>query len=197
MLPLSLGVYTRRMEELHTHETNYAFIDGQNLYMQTSKRRNDDVWRIDYGRFRKYLLEKYNVTKAYYFFGYYIPSQAPLYRSLRGAGFELCFKEHSLHMLGSKKGNVDTDIVFDVMYHIYRKESFDRVVMVSGDGDYRKLIDFLIKEDRFKKLLIPNSATSSSLYKKIGTRFYDHLDNPDVRKKIERFPRNEKGSLGN
>ena len=56
-------------------------------------------------------------------------------------------------MLGKKKGNVDTDIVFNIMKKIYKKEKFDKIVLVSGDGDYKMLVDFLIEEDRFKNNL--------------------------------------------
>ena len=46
---------------------NQAFIDGQNLVLGTTL--SDQPWKIDLFRFRKYLQERYNVTKAYYFIG--------------------------------------------------------------------------------------------------------------------------------
>lgn len=46
---------------------NIAYIDGQNLYMGTTKR--DPVWLVDLARFRTYLREKYHVKKAYYYLG--------------------------------------------------------------------------------------------------------------------------------
>ncbi len=33
---------------------------------------------------------------------------------------------------------------------------------VSGDGDYRMLVDFLIKEKRFDKILFPDGKRRSS-----------------------------------
>ncbi|MBU1020370.1 MAG: hypothetical protein KJ847_04080 [Firmicutes bacterium] len=47
---------------------NIAYIDGQNLYMTTSK--GDPSWNIDLSHFRIYLDKKYNVTKAYYYLGF-------------------------------------------------------------------------------------------------------------------------------
>ncbi len=44
---------------------NYAFIDGQNLYMGTNSAKN--LWKIDFFRFRIYLQEKYKVKKVYYY----------------------------------------------------------------------------------------------------------------------------------
>ncbi len=40
---------------------NYAFIDGQNLYLAIKELG----WKVDYKKFRVYLKEKYHVTKAY------------------------------------------------------------------------------------------------------------------------------------
>ena len=50
------------MEEL---KGNYAFIDGTNLHLTMQ----NVGWLLDYKRFRIYLKDKYNVTKAYYFIG--------------------------------------------------------------------------------------------------------------------------------
>jgi hypothetical protein len=93
---------------------NYAFVDGQNLHMSTAKRELDP-WRIDLSRFRIYLSKKYNVSRAYYFVGYQDDAQEALYEMIRGSGFILVFREHSPLMLGKKKGNVDSDIIFAIM----------------------------------------------------------------------------------
>lgn len=70
------------------------------------------------------------------------------------------------------------------MKKLYKKESLDRIVLVSGDGDYKLLVDFLIAEKRFKKILFPNRDFASSLYKMIGTEYYDYLEDDDIRGKI-------------
>jgi endonuclease YncB( thermonuclease family) len=49
-----------------SRERNYAFIDGQNMHKGTVQQG----WRVDYGKFRVYLRNKYQVEKAYIFFGY-------------------------------------------------------------------------------------------------------------------------------
>ncbi len=66
-------------------------------------------WVLDYGRFRRYLTDKYNVTKAFLFIGN-IPTNADLYKSLQEYGFILIFKP-ILEIRGRIKGNVDADIV--------------------------------------------------------------------------------------
>ena len=47
-------------------EHNYAFIDGQNLYLGVTSLN----WHFDYKHFRIYLKEKYGVSKAFLFIGY-------------------------------------------------------------------------------------------------------------------------------
>ena len=41
---------------------------------------------------------------------------------------------------------------------------FDKIVLVTGDGDYIKMVKYLIEKRRIKKMLFPNSKYSS-LYK--------------------------------
>jgi len=174
---------------------NYAYVDGQNLYMGTTK--SEPKWNIDLERFRIYLKEKYDVSKAFYYLGYVQEGSEieKLYEEIQSAGFVLVFRQHNSAMLGQKKGNVDSDIIFNIMKRLYRKEKFDNIVLVSGDGDYKMIVDFLINENRFEKILFPNSKFRSSLYKKISGKYYASLDQAGTKKKIQYKKR--KGSLGN
>ena len=168
----------------NTKDKNIAFIDGQNPYMATSK-REVNPWVIDLARFRVYLEQKYHVTKAYYFLGFVQDTNQDLYEEIQKAGFVLIFREHNPAMLGKKKGNVDSDIIFHVMKKMYKREDFEKVILVSGDGDYKLMVDFLIEEKRFAKILFPDRGRASSLYKKIGAGYFDALDASDIKAKIE------------
>ncbi|MDP2691721.1 MAG: NYN domain-containing protein [bacterium] len=169
------------MKTDHLHN-NLAFVDGQNIHMAT--RSADTPWHIDLARFRVYLKQKYHVEKAYYFLGFVREEYQDLYDNIQESGFILKFREHHSAMIGKKKGNVDTDIVFDIMKKLYRKEKFDNVILVSGDGDYKMLVDFLIEERRFEKILFPNFKKASSLYKQITRKYCDGLDRDGVKEKI-------------
>ena len=164
-------------------ENNLAFIDGQNLYMGTRK-MEEGAWKVNLKKFRIFLKDKYHVQTAYYFLGCVDERYQELYTSIQEAGFVLIFREHNAAMIGKKKGNVDSDIVFSIMKKLYKKEIFDKVVLVSGDGDYKQLVDFLIEEKRFKKVLFPNRKFASSLYKKLGSEFFDFLDSEAIKIKI-------------
>ena len=157
---------------------NIAFIDGQNLHLGTS----EEGWNIDFKRFRIYLQEKYKVDEAYYFLGFLKEEFQDLYENLQKAGFILVFKEHKENYCGKKKGNVDTDIVFEVMKKVV-DENFQKVLIISGDGDYKKMIDYLIRKEKFLKILFPNQQSASSLYKKITQKYQANL--VDIRRNIE------------
>jgi uncharacterized LabA/DUF88 family protein len=154
-------------------QKNIAFIDGQNLHLRTTQNN----WKIDHNKLKVYLKDKYHVTEAYYFLGYIAEEQQELYNNLQKAGFIVLFREHNSYSITKKKGNVDTDIVFEIMKNLIENKDFDKIVLVSGDGDYKKLVDYLIKKDRFKKILFPNENFASSLYDSLGSEFFDYLEN--------------------
>lgn len=71
---------------------NYAFVDGQNLYMGT---RSSEISRkVDLTKFKVYLQEKYQVEKAYYFLGYFTNSNLRKKNLIR-----YCFQIDDLHLL--------------------------------------------------------------------------------------------------
>ena len=84
---------------------NIAYIDGTNLYKGIESHGTE----LDYFRFRKWLLHKYRINKAYIFMGY-ISKQKSLYQYLQNAGFKLVFKE-SVTQRGVVKGNADAEMI--------------------------------------------------------------------------------------
>lgn len=170
-----------------TREDNSVFIDGQNLHLGTMQ----NGWRVDHNKLRVYLKDKYHVTEAYYFLGYISNEEQDLYNNLQKAGFIVVFKEHGSGLLAKKKGNVDTDIVFEMMKNLVDNKDFNKFLLVSGDGDYKKVVDYLIKKNKFKKILFPNKKFASSLYKSLGSEFFDYFEN--IRIYIE-WHKKEKGS---
>ncbi len=177
-------------------ENNIAFVDGQNLYLGTIKcascaerlkmrtleiKKSDctcgGAWQVDLKKFRIYLKDNYSVQEAYYYLGNIQEENDDLYKKIQKAGFIVQFKEHHSLSKSKKKGNVDTDIVFEVMKTLIDDESMSGVVLVSGDGDYKRMVDYLIGKDKFKKILHPNKTFASSLYKTLGSEYFDYLEN--------------------
>lgn len=146
----------------------YAFIDSQNLNLGTSKDiyKGEKLiykgWRLDFKKFRRYLLDKFRVTKAFLFIGY-IPSNKSLYRNLRSYNYDLVFKPTVKDNQGKPKGNVDAELVLHAAAIEYPR--YDLAVIVAGDGDYRCLYEFLIKQKKLLRVVIPNAKSESSLLK--------------------------------
>ena len=163
-------------------ENNLAFIDGQNLYLGTKQ----NGWSINLSELRIYLQDRYNIKEAYYFIGYLQEENNELYKEIQKAGFIVIFKDHNEYAISKKKGNVDTDIVFEIMKNLIENTNFSKIVLVSGDGDYKKLVDYLIQKDKFERILFPSGKNASSLYNKIDNKFKLSLDRQTVRQFIEK-----------
>lgn len=159
---------------------NQAFIDGQNLYMNT----HNNGWDVDLIKFRVYLREKYKVERAYYFLGAIDDRNQDLYELIQSAGFIIVFREFSQEMISKKKGNVDTDIVFTILSKIIDREKFDNIILVSGDGDYFKTVKYLINKGKFFKLLAPNRHSTSTLYRPFTPKYVSYLDATGTKEKI-------------
>jgi uncharacterized LabA/DUF88 family protein len=171
-------------------KNNIAFIDGQNLHLGTIQ----NGWKISLRKFRIYLKDKYKVSEAYYFLGFINESYQDLYSNLQKAGFIIIFKQHGSSLLAEKKGNVDTDVVFEIMKNLVDNKELDKIILVSGDGDYIKVINYLIFKNKFEKILFPNRRFASSLYKKLGAEFYDYIENIKSYIEYKEKDKKEKGS---
>lgn len=147
----------------------YAFIDSQNLNLGTSKdifngrKRIYKGWKLDFKKFRRYLYDKFRVQKAFLFVGY-IKQNEELYKRLKSYGYNLIFKPTIRDNQGKAKGNVDAEIVLHSAKIQYDK--YDKAVIVSGDGDFYCLHEFLVKNKKLYKIIIPNRKSESSLLRK-------------------------------
>lgn len=127
--------------------------------------------------------KKFDIEQAYYFLGCFDDELQPMYENLQEAGFILVFRKHQSAALSHKKGNVDTDIVFYIMHKLYKRENI-KIYLISGDGDYYRMVRFLRDEGKLGKVLLPAHNHASSLYRQIEARYRMYLDESDVKKKI-------------
>ncbi len=138
--------------------TTYAFIDSQNLNLGTQSQG----WKLDFARFRRFLSDKYHVKKAFLFIGYVVGNEA-LYTYLQQVGYLCIFKPTLEHKEGKKvivKGNVDAELVLHAMIQF---PHYQQAILVSGDGDFRCLVEYLVEKKKLLKLIVPNHQYSSLL----------------------------------
>ena len=163
------------MKETPSKEHNYAFVDSQNLNLAV----RGLGWHLDFGRFRKYMQDKFFVTKAYLFLGF-VATNENMYTRLQEQGYILIFKPTLVLPGGKVKGNVDAELVLHTMIEL---PNYDRAVIVSGDGDFYCLADYLKSEGKLKKLIIPNKGRFSSLLRKFIPEYTVFVS--DLRNKLE------------
>ncbi|MBI4721903.1 MAG: NYN domain-containing protein [Candidatus Stahlbacteria bacterium] len=140
-------------------QNNYAFIDSQNLNLSIRSQE----WVLDFHKFRKYLEDKYSITKAFLFIGY-VPQNQDLYTNLQKDGYILIFKPTLNLPDGRVKGNIDAELVLHTMIEY---DNCDKALIVTGDGDFYCLADYLSKQNKLLKLMIPNREKFSSLFRKL------------------------------
>ncbi len=160
---------------MEKQENNFAFIDSQNLNLGIQSLG----WKLDYRRFRIYLKEKYKVTIAYLFIGY-IPANQDLYSALQRDGYVLIFKPTLPDKNGEVKGNVDADLVLQVMVD-YKK--YDKAIIITSDGDFYSLVKHLYKNNKLGYVISPYVKTCSVLLKKTAKEKIFFMAN--LRKKLE------------
>lgn len=161
---------------------------------------------MDWRKLREHLTEKYGVTRAYMFIGY-VPEFEDMYMQLHDAGYAVVLKptfdmtrprpELSDKSDSKKpekeeekkqtKGNIDADLVLWAMKEL---KNYDKAVIVSGDGDFYSLVEYLEEQNKLLKLLAP-SGHYSSLYNRYDS-FVVRLD--QSRKELAYFDRKKRGS---
>jgi len=105
--------------------------------------------------------EKYGVTKAFLFIGY-VEGNNQLYISLQSAGFLCIFKPTLIYKDGSTKGNCDAELVLNAMIEY---PNYDKAIIVTGDGDFYCLVQYLLEKDKLSAILVPNRLKFSALLK--------------------------------
>lgn len=145
----------------------YAFIDSQNLNLGTCKdirNKNNKLiykgWKLDFRKFRIYLKDKFRVLKAFIFIGY-MKENRQVYKSLEKFGYELIYKATVKDGLGKTKGNVDAELVLHSAAIEFN--NYDKAVIVSGDGDFKCLHEYLRQKKKLLRIIIPNSKSASTL----------------------------------
>lgn len=156
----------------------YSFIDSQNLNLAI----RSQGWILDFGRFKKYLEDKYKVKKTFLFIGY-VAGNESLYTYLQRVGYIVIFKptlEYKKDGEIRTKGNVDAELV---LYAMIEYPNYDKAVIVSGDGDFHCLIEYLEKNEKLGRIIIPNRKAYSQLLWKFK-KYMDYMNN--LRNKLKK-----------
>ena len=154
----------------------YAFIDSQNLNLGTQLAG----WKMDWRNFLAWLQKEHGVTQAYLFIGHMVEHEA-MYEQLHKLGYRVVLKptvetatlsnpetyrdaqKPKPENDGPKvaiKGNVDVDLV---LYAMKELPNYDKAIIVSGDGDFLALAEYLDEVGKLATIMTPNWKYSSLL----------------------------------
>ncbi len=146
------------------------YIDGNNLYRAAKELGFD----LDYKKFRGWLRQKYDPANVLIFIGL-VPSRTRFYQYLQECGYVLIFKQ-TVSVGEIVKGNCDAELVLKTVSDFYTK-SFDKCIVITGDGDFGCLVEFLKNNNALFCLIAPDKNKCSYLLrnKNIETTFLnDH-----------------------
>ena len=132
------------------------YIDGNNLYRSAK----DLGFEIDYKLFGNWLKQKYQTTKIFLFIGF-IEEKKEFYDYLQECGFTLIYKQAILFDKNIK-GNCDAELVLKNVddYHL---KNFENCILISNDGDFGCLVEYLINKNVLHTIVSPNKNKCSIL----------------------------------
>lgn len=119
-----------------------SFIDASNIIYGAKYEK----WKVDFSKLFKYLKERYNSENVFYFGGFdeKDKKQINFYNYLISVGCLVVTRKIKIFInnnLRKKKSNCDVDIAFYVMKNL---NNFDRMIFLSGDGDFDILLKYII-----------------------------------------------------
>ena len=169
----------------------FAFVDASNLFYGGEKSLG---WKIDYRKLLLYLKEKYVASEVFYFGGVEIHDfpynyqtdearilligrhlqRVRFYLKLEQFGYKLFLKPVKLYEqeggTTKRKANCDVDMAFHLMKE---KDNFDRVIILSGDGDFLPVLKYLKQISKQVLVLARGKRTAKEIKQFSGDKFLD------------------------
>lgn len=150
-----------------------VFVDVQNLFYSAKNLYNAYP---DYSKILKHVVDNRQLICAFaYVVSANLPKQDEFFNALTNVGFEVKTKDLQIFPGGIKKGNWDVGIAVDILRF---KDRVDAIILVSGDGDFTDLIQYL-KQQGVKAEVAAYSRSCSAKLKEAADEFTDLDINSD------------------
>jgi len=146
----------------------YVFIDASNIIYGCS----NQGWKMDFQKLIKYLKERFEAKKVFYFAGLDPENKKQLgfYEKLQEFGYILRLVPLKTFSDGSRKGDVDSRMTFEIMRHF---KNYDQVIVLTGDGDYYWVLEYLLEQGKNLKVLSFRKRTAREIKRLTGEDFTD------------------------
>ena len=157
------------------NQTVSVFVDAQNMYHSA---RNLYHARVNFKELLKFALAGRSLVKANaYVVKSDVPEEQGFFEALERSGYYLKMKDLQIFPGGMKKGDWDVGIAVDAISLIPKSEV---MVLVTGDGDFVPLVEYLKHNGITAEVVAFRRSTSSKLAQ-AADKFYD------LEEDVERF----------
>ncbi len=166
--------------ETFPHQRVGIFIDVQNIYHSA---KNLYHARVNFQELLKTLVGKRPLIRA---IAYVVKSETALgeesfFEALRKAGLELRMKDLQVYPGGAKKADWDVGMAVDA---IRMSHFLDVIILVTGDGDFVPLVDYLKWGTGRHVEVAAFSRTSSGRLREVADQFTEIEQIPRILLKI-------------
>ena len=135
-----------------------VFVDVQNMYYSA---KNLYGQRVNFGQILNTAVDGRQLIRTIaYVIKASMPEEQSFFDALKKAGYEVKSKEVQIFPGGVKKGDWDVGIALDMIRLAPR---LDALVLVSGDGDYVPLVEYLKNQGHKVEVLAFGKSTSAKL----------------------------------
>jgi len=142
----------------------YAFIDASNIIYGA----REEGWLIDQEKLYKYLKRKFNISKAFFYYGKDSSDleQKKFFEKLSRIGYTLKVKE--VKRFGKRtKANCDVDLTMDMLI---KSDEYDNAIVMSGDGDFAPLFHYLESKGKAITIISSPKRTAKEIRSFTGSR---------------------------
>lgn len=147
-----------------------VFIDVQNMYYSA---RNLFNRKVNFGNIvKKTVGDRQLIHATAYVVSTKTGENQPFFDALLNLGIETKEKELMEYEGGNKKADWDVGITVDA---IRSAANLDSIILVSGDGDYVPLVEYLRNNGTFVEVASFRETTSGKLIEAVGPRNYTNL----------------------
>ncbi len=157
----------------HKEQRVGVFIDTQNLYHSA---KNLYRSKVDFGQIVKDTLAGRALIRAV---AYVITTESGeekgFFEALEKVGIETKTKNLQIFAGGSKKADWDVGLAVDA---IKMAPKLDTIVLISGDGDFVPLVEYLKENEGCQVEVVSFGRSSSQKLKEVADQFIDLDENP-------------------
>lgn len=148
----------------HKDQRVGVFVDVQNMYHSA---KNIHQAKVNFGKVLEDAIGDRKLIRA---IAYVIRAEAPeeqsFFEALDKQGFEVKHKDLQVFLGGAKKGDWDVGLAIDA---VKISDRVDVVVIVTGDGDFIPLVEYLQNHGVIVEGMAFGESTSSRLRERVDT----------------------------